>query len=498
MPLRNLVSFAFASLLILAGCSSHSDNWTPLFDGSSLNGWKAGEHPETFSVRDGAIVANGPRAHLFYEGPAGDTTFKNFEFEAEVLTRPGANSGIYFHTAYQGEGWPAKGFEVQLNNTYEGEGDYRERKKTGSLYGVRNQYKSLVKDDEWFTVNIRVEDKKVQVRVNGILTVDYVEPQPPVVLPGDASGRIISSGTFALQGHDPASTAMFRNLRVRRLPDDLKTPENEFPKVDEVYRKLLELSRDNYPVVDYHTHIKGTLSSEDVLKRMYRDGIFPGVGINGGASFPIHTDEGIEEFRKQMEHTPGFIAMQAEGREWPSLFSPEAVAKFDYVFTDAMTWTDDNGKRMRLWIPEEVGEIRNPQSFMEMLVKRTVGILSNEPIDIYANPTFLPKVISADYDKLWTDERMEKVIRAAKEHEVAIEINNRYRIPSEKFLRKAKDAGILFACGTNNTGADDLGRMEYCIEMISKLDLKWQDFWFPGAYGEKAVLRKKWPKAASN
>ena len=50
-----------------------------------------------------------------------------------------------------------------------------------------------------------------------------------------------------------------------------------------------------------------------------------------------------------------FTAFQGEGREWVRLFSRATLAKFDYVFTDAMTWTDDCDRRMRLWIADERG-----------------------------------------------------------------------------------------------------------------------------------------------
>jgi len=75
------------------------------------------------------------------------------------------------------------------------------------------------------------------------------------------------------------------------------------------------------------------------------------------------------------------------------MFSPEWMAKFDYIFTDSMTWTDDKGRRMRLWMPNEV-HVDDEQQFMDMLVRRTVGILSSEPIDIYVHPTFLPRLIA--------------------------------------------------------------------------------------------------------
>ena len=149
--------------------------------------------------------------------------------------------------------------------------------------------------------------------------------------------------------------------------------------------------------------------------------------------------------------------MQAEGREWMQMISRKAAGLFDYIFTDSMTWTDSHGKRMRTWIPEEVGVIADPQEFMDTLVERAVGILEHEPIDIYVNPTYIPDQLAKDYDKLWTEERMRKVVDAAARNHVAIELNDRYKLPGAAFVKLAKAAGCKFTFGTNNTGPDDLG-----------------------------------------
>lgn len=141
-------------------------------------------------------------------------------------------------------------------------------------------------------------------------------------------------------------------------------------------------------------------------------------------------------------------------------------------------------------MPQEVGTIAAPQEFMDTLVERTVGILEREPIDIYVNPTFLPEAIANDYDRLWTEERMKKVIGAAVRNAVAIEINNHYRLPRAAFLRMAREAGCKFTFGTNNGGASDLGRCEYGLRMVEECKLGWQDFFVPGAWGPKAVERK--------
>jgi histidinol phosphatase-like PHP family hydrolase len=483
---------AFTGALAAAGLPAASPgDWADLFDGRSLEGWRPSEHRDSWKVLDGQLAADGPRSHLFYAGPVNGAGFRNFELEVEALASPACNSGVYFHTAYQEQGWPQKGFEVQVNNTATGEGSYRERKKTGSLYGVRNLYKQFVKDGEWFTLRIAVRGKNIRVHLNGMLVVDYTEPSPPIIASGNERGRFLDRGTFALQCHDAGSKARYRRIRVRPLPDDAGTPDDApAPLADELARDVITLGSQNIPLVDYHVHLKSGLSLEQALAHSRRCGIQYGIAINCGKGFPVEDEETAARFVAGMAGQPVFAAMQAEGREWTQMFSRRAVALFDYVFTDSMTWTDNRGRRMRTWIPEEVGAIADPQEFMEMLVDRAVGILEREPVDIYVNPTFLPDAIAADYDRLWTEERMGKVIAAAHRNQVAIEINNRYKLPSPRFLRLAKEAGCKFAFGTNNGGVEDLGRCEYAIRMTKELKLSWQDFFVPGVWWPKAVERK--------
>ena len=477
---------ALASLTIAAA----DNDWIDLFDGRTLQGWRASENKASWKVRDGTLAADGPRSHLFYDGPVRAADFRNFELETEVLTRADCNSGVYFHTRYQETDFPQKGVEGQINNTARGEGSYRERKKTGSLYGLRNIYKQFLPDDQWFKIAVAVRGKNVQVRLNGMLVVDYVEPTPPVIPDGPERERFLDHGTFALQCHNDGSRAFFRRVRVRPLPDELPPPAEAAPVVDQVYREIIDIGRHNVPMVDYHVHLKSGLTLEQALQKSRQDGIEYGIAVNAGQLSAVKDDAGAAAWVAGMTHQPAFLAMQAEGREWTQIFSRQTAALFDYVFSDSMTWTDNRGRRMRLWIPEEVGVIANVQEFMNTLVDRTVGILEHEPIDIYANPTYLPTQIAADYDKLWTEERMKRVVDAAARNQIAIEVNNRYRIPSTAFVRIAQAAGCKFSFGSNNQGASDLGRCEYGIEMLTECKLGWQDFFVPGAWTSRAVDRK--------
>lgn len=187
-----------------------------LFDGTSLAGWRANEHPGNWQVVDGAIVARGPRSHLFYVGadPARPAEFKDFHFRAEVLTKPRANSGIFFHTRFQPEGWPAAGYEMQVNNSH------TDPVRTGSIYFFVKNLNPPAEDDTWFTQELVVRGKAMTVIVNGRKLFEYVEP-PGVTgaAPGQESGEHrLSAGTFALQAHDPGSQVHYRRIRVKRLP----------------------------------------------------------------------------------------------------------------------------------------------------------------------------------------------------------------------------------------------------------------------------------------
>lgn len=215
--MKFLCSISLLALLVTTGSAvADHHEWHSLFDGRTLMGWQSNpENPESFSIEDGAIKVQGERSHLFYVGTVNDADFQDFEFKAKVKTMPNANAGIYFHTKYQPEGWPSTGYEAQVNTTH---GDVR---KTGSLYAVDDVDADTLKttgakDGEWFDYYIRVYGKHVIIKINGKKLVDYTQPENPE-RSNDMSGRILKSGTFAIQAHDPGSLAYFKDIYVRPL-----------------------------------------------------------------------------------------------------------------------------------------------------------------------------------------------------------------------------------------------------------------------------------------
>ena len=218
LTLRTPLQLAALTMLLVGGdplaaqessAPPEQDGWVEMFDGKSLRGWKVSENPDSWRVEDGMLVCHGPRAHLFYV--AEKEPFKNFHFKADVKTTEGSNSGIYFHTKYQESGWPSAGYECQVNISH------TDPKKSSGLYGVKDVYDPPAKDGQWYTQEIIVKGRNIQLLVNGKVMVDYTEPENQPAASAEFQRRL-GEGTFALQAHDPDSRVYFRNLRVKRLP----------------------------------------------------------------------------------------------------------------------------------------------------------------------------------------------------------------------------------------------------------------------------------------
>lgn len=456
------------------------EGFVPIFDGRGLDNWQR-VGADCFSASDGQIVCRGEAGYLFLAaGAAADVA--GFELAFEAKTADGARGGVLFHTAAPAGGAEPRGYEVRLHNAPCGNG---EPAKTGSLLGIRNIFRPPAAEGKWFNVRIAVRGKNITVAVDDVLLVDYTEPLRPM-RQGAAAGRLLSRGTFAIRWDGAGGELRIRNMRAKPLAD---AGSGEQP-ADEPFPEILALQAAGFPVIDYHVHLKGGLTTDEAMAHARKTGINIGIAPNCGLHFPITTDQGIDEFLKSMAGRPVFLGMQAEGREWVTLFSPAAIARFDYVFTDAMTISDDAGRRMRLWIDKEVHIGDDREAFMEMLVARTVAILDNEPVDIYVNPTYLPRALAADHDRLWTEARMRRVIDAAVRNGAAIEINSSLQLPRPAFIKMARDAGAKFTFGTNN-GGRQLSACEYAVRMVKECALRPGDIFLPRPDGHKPVQTRK-------
>jgi hypothetical protein len=188
------LAIALTFLAVPASFAADDDGWIRIFNGKNLDGWKANEKPENWTVEDGLLVGRGSRSHLFYA----EREFTDLHFKATVKLNNKGNSGMYIRAAF-GPGWP-KGYEAQVENS---SGDPR---KTGSLYNFSNFYEQIIPDDTWWTQEVIAKGNHIIIKVNGKVITDFVDEK-----------NTFMKGHVALQQHDPGSVVMYKDIMVKPL-----------------------------------------------------------------------------------------------------------------------------------------------------------------------------------------------------------------------------------------------------------------------------------------
>ncbi len=408
------------------------------------------------------VVAEGAR-HQF----KGDYT--NFVLSGEFQTEPGSSACVAFHDDGTGSGYQVLLHGGPIDGTI----------KSGSLLHVRNLYRALEEEGEWTPLEVAVRGKNISVKIKGVDVVCYTEPAEPWRLPQYEKMRL-GHGAVSLVGGK--GTVRFKDMKLTKLPADALNPCDTLPPVDETTDKAIKLQQEDFPVIDWHVHLKGGLTAEMAHAMSMNYGINYGVAPNagaGGVGRMLANDQEVYEYYDEVKDLPFLRGVQGEGRKWTSDFSSVAMGTFDYLFTDAMTIVDLKGRISRIYRDEEVRpDGLSDQKYMDLIVDQTVKILTNEPADIFANAFFLPAFLNDRFDQMWTPERVAKVLDVMQENGIALEISARYKIPNEYIIREAKKRGIKFTFGTNNVDAD-FGRLEHSIDVARECGLTAEDMWFP-------------------
>ncbi|WP_062544590.1 3-keto-disaccharide hydrolase [Rufibacter tibetensis] len=394
---------------------SNDAGWVELINGKDLTGWKATENPSTWSVTDGLFQADGKRSHLFYEGEYLKDGFKNFELEVQVKTFKLANTGIYFHTKYQETGWPDTGLEIQVNNTHIGEGDYIELKKMASLYGVRNLYKTFGKDGEWMTVKARVESNRVQVWLNGMKTVDYLQPEKTF-----SAIRRLGEGTFCLQGHDTLSKMQYKSFRVRRLPDDARS-NLAAPTLGAWHDSLVALQSQQFAFIDLNP--KTTLSAKELANYYYTTGI-----------------------------NVSLVKSPASAKEL-------AAAKNLPLFTGIKVTAANQATAKASTADYIIGESND--------LKSAKALLRGKKINIWS-----------DKGRTLNNPKTAELLDMAKQNNIAIEIDNVSNSPSLEIIKIAKAKGCKFTFA-GLVPASNMQKSMFVMRAIKEANLTYKDLYIP-------------------
>ena len=271
-----------------------------------------------------------------------------------------------------------------------------------------------------------------------------------------------------------------KDLAIYELPERSDIDNQQANAIDETSDAAIRLHQEDFPVLDFHVHLKDGFTADWAFAKSRKIGINYAIAPNCGRDFPLNTAKKAQDYLDNLPADFPFLScMQAEGREWHILFGASIRKQFAYAFTDAMTFNDLNGKRTHIWRDNEVDcPIGSEEKYMDLIVNTICKLLAEEPADVYANPMRLPSILEKDAKKYWTPERRQKVLDALVDSGKALEINMITKLPDADFIKAAKERGVKFTFGSNNKDSN-FGRFEYAYEIVRECNLTAKDIYNP-------------------
>jgi hypothetical protein len=250
-----------------------------------------------------------------------------------------------------------------------------------------------------------------------------------------------------------------------------------FMAVSPLLGNVNTMVENDFPLTDLHVHLTRNFTIDYVMDIAKKTKVQ--FGILDHPVMNIRNDADLKAFIDKLRPYPVYIGLQPMSPGWASNFSKEVLSQIDYVLMDPQTVPNGNryGETLRIWNFDTY--VDDADKFMEIYVAHSLEVINNnEPFNIFGWPLFLPVCIARDYYTLWTEERMQKIISAAKKRNIAIEINDMAHTPHEKFINMAKEQGLKFTFGSD-TRDEKAGRLDYCKYIAKKCNLKREDFFVP-------------------
>jgi len=231
-----------------------------------------------------------------------------------------------------------------------------------------------------------------------------------------------------------------------------------------------------FPVADYHVHLSPTLSIEQAVNLGKERQVQIGIVEHPGPGYPIITDADLKQYIDGLRKYPVRVGLQPVYAGWSKSFSKSLLDQLDYVLMDALTLPSPDGGWLAIWQIDTM--VDDEEEFMTRYMQFIEQVLTNEPIDIFAWPTFLPVPIARQYSRLWTRQRVDRILDLAKSKKIAIEINEVAHVPDENFIATAKRAGLKFTFGTDSRN-QNAAHFYYCYQIAQKCGLTEGDMFVP-------------------
>lgn len=237
----------------------------------------------------------------------------------------------------------------------------------------------------------------------------------------------------------------------------------------EMLDKVEKLKAKDIQLIDYHIHLRNGMTFEKAYDWQQKSGIRSGVLKNHGRGWPLSNNEQLAAFIKEAKGYDLLVGIQVNDRDWHKAIDKKLLAELDYVLGDSLVLPGPDGKSHKLWIAEET-QTDNPKAWFEHYFKHCMTV-ANEPINIMALATYLPKNMEQYYDEFWTLERQTELIDAIVKNNIAIEIQPTEKYPKQDFIDLARKKGARLTIGRNNHD-DKVNELIPSLNALEKMDVK--------------------------
>jgi len=241
---------------------------------------------------------------------------------------------------------------------------------------------------------------------------------------------------------------------------------------------------------DLHVHTDmsdGDLPLEEVVAIAAERGVMVGIADHVSTRTPsmmVSTEAETRAYLAALEGAPVFRSGEFCWCDdlWRTL-PDEVMVRFDYrIGSNHGFWLPDGSFASPWWETLPAPWDRRPQELMEIMVANLCDMVRTMPIHIAAHSTMIPPAFLAmdgDVRAWWTQEREDRWVEALVESGVALEISNRYRLPHDRLLRKAKEAGVRFTLGSDGHRASQVARLEWAAEAARRAGIGDGDLFVP-------------------
>lgn len=161
----------------------------------------------------------------------------------------------------------------------------------------------------------------------------------------------------------------------------------------------------------------------------------------------------------------------------------EVMERFDYrIGSNHGFWLPDGSIASPWWETLPAPWDERPDELMELLVRNLCDMVRTMPIQIAAHSTLMPPALLAlepDVTAWWTERREDRYVEALAASGVALEISNRYRLPHDRLLVKAREAGVRFSLGSDGHTEAQIARLDWAVATATRVGVGAREMFVP-------------------